>query len=187
MFTEIRMDNTDAVGSGTKGAYQKWANTVGDQSFTFENFLTYFKKSPQFTPIKENNESAAFSPFGGPLRVSYSNYIQPFTPFIRSALLKLGLKSIEGFNGGNLLGFALYSFTIDPAMETRSSSETSFLRAAVAEREHLVVYNHTNAERILFDRGRRATGVFVNTAGKEYTLTAGKEVIVAAGVVSQFP
>ncbi|KAL8636328.1 MAG: hypothetical protein Q9228_006266, partial [Teloschistes exilis] len=176
------MDDTNDTGSGTKGAYRKWANTVGDQSFTFENFLTYFKKSPQFTPIREINESAAFSPSGGPLHVSYSSYIQPFTPFIRSALLKLGLKSIEGFNGGNLLGFALYSFTIDPATETRSSSETSFLRAAVAEREHLVVYNHTNAERILFDRARRATGVFVNTAGKEYTLTARKEVIVAAGV-----
>ncbi|KAI4204975.1 MAG: hypothetical protein LQ350_000827 [Teloschistes chrysophthalmus] len=169
-------------GSGTKGAYQKWADTVGDQSFSFENFVTYFKKSPQFTPIKEINESAVFSRSGGPLHVSYSHYVQPFTPFIRSALLKLGLKSIEGFNSGNLLGFASYSFTIDPATETRSSSETSFLRTAVTEREHLVIYNHTNAERILFDRGRRATGVFVSTAGKEYTLTARKEVVVAAGV-----
>ncbi|KAL8632168.1 hypothetical protein Q9189_002078 [Teloschistes chrysophthalmus] len=44
--------------TGTKGAYQKWADTVGDQSFSFENFVTYFKKSPQFTPIKEINESA---------------------------------------------------------------------------------------------------------------------------------
>lgn len=183
---EPRTSDADGVSSGTKGAYQKWANIVGDQSFTFNNLLPYFKKSPQFTPTKEINESAAFSPSGGPLHVSYSHHTQPFTPFIRSALLKLGLKSIEGLNSGNLLGFALCSNTVDPAAETRSSSETSFLRAAVAEREHLVVYTHTNAQRILFTRGRRATGVLVDTAGKSYTLTARKEVIVAAGVVSRY-
>lgn len=177
---------------GTRGAYQRWADTVEDQSFTFDSLLPYFKKSPILTPSEPSealnngfayNETAVFSPSGGPLHVSYSHYLQPFTPFIRSAFSKLGLKSIGGFNSGDLFGFASFSTTIDPASETRSSSETSFLRAAVTGREHILVYNHTVAQRILFDANRTATGVLVDTAGETFTLTARKEIIVAAGVV----
>ena len=147
---------------------------VGDQSFTFDNLLPYFEKSPKFTPPNSSttpnappigNTSAFFSPNGGPLHVSYSNYLQPPTPYIQSALVKLGLKAIGGFAGGALLGFARASSTIDPATETRSSSETSFLQAAFAEHERVVVYNHTSAQRILFNAHQTAKGVLVNTGG----------------------
>ena len=177
---------------GTRDSYQRWADLVGDQSFTFDNLLPYFEKSPNFTPPNSStvpngpsigNTSEFFSPNGGPLHVSYSNYLQPVTPYIQSAMLKVGLKAIGGFAGGTLLGFARASATIDPATETRSSSETSFLRAAVAEHERVVVYNHTSAQRILFNAHRTATGVLVNKGGVNYTLRAKNEVIVAAGAV----
>lgn len=96
---------------------------------------------------------------------------------------KLGLRPIGNFNAGNLLGFAQFSATIDPATETRSSSETSFLQAAVNESEHVVVYNNIIAERILFNANSTATGVLVSTAAREYTLTARNEIIVADGVL----
>lgn len=183
--------NVLAYQRGTRGSYQRWANEVRDQSFTFDNFLPYFERSPAFTPPNSttilngssiSNKTALFSPNGGPLHVSYSHYRQPFTPFIQSALAKLGLKAIADFTSGTLLGFAPFAATIDPATETRSSSETSFLRAAVSERERVVVYNHTTAQRILFNANRTATRVLVNKAGANYTLRATSEVIVAAGV-----
>lgn len=59
------------------GALQNWADTVDDQSYTFDNFLPYYQKSPQFTPPsskRDANASAlynagAFSSTGGPLQV----------------------------------------------------------------------------------------------------------------------
>ena len=119
------------------------------------------------------------------MQVSLGRYIQPFTPFIQSAFTKLELKSIETFNGGALLGSALYTSTIDPRTVNRNSSETSFPRAAANQSEHVVVYNHANAPKILFSLNRRATGVQVARAGDTYDLTAKKEIIIAAGVVSR--
>ena len=164
---------------------------MGDSSFTFPNFLKYFQKSPTFTPPDYSKlqtsdhisyDAAAFSARGGPLRVSYSNYQQPFTPFIRSALQRIGLSSISGFNSGKLIGFANAASTIDPATATRSSSETAFLRAAIEQNEPLTVYVHSSAKKILFDNRRKATGVQVSSAGFTYTLSARREVIAAAGV-----
>lgn len=71
----------------TRGSLQQWADTIGDQSYNFDNFLPYYKKSVKFTPpgpTRAANASAeylaaAFSPTGGPLDVSYANYAQPFS------------------------------------------------------------------------------------------------------------
>ena len=38
------------------------------------------------------------------------------------------------------------------------------------------------AKKVLFDTNKKATGVIAGTEGKEYTLSATKEVIVTAGV-----
>ena len=176
---------------GTKGSYQKWADTVDDQSFTFENLLPFFKRSPNFTtpnlsklPLGDNisYDPTAFGS-GGPLHVSYCNYRQPLTPFMAKAMSLLGIKSIPGLNSGNLMGYARVTQTVDPDDETRSSSETSFLRVALAS-SSLQIYHNTVAKRILFDGNKKATGVMVVTAGDSYMLSASTEVIVAAGVVS---
>ncbi|KAL8733573.1 MAG: hypothetical protein Q9166_001981 [cf. Caloplaca sp. 2 TL-2023] len=183
--------NVLAYHRGTRESYQRWADTVQDQSFTFDRLLPYFRKSPIFTPSNDStnqygssvsNETEFFGATGGPLHVSYSHYRQPFTPFIQSAMEKLGLKRIGSFNSGALLGFAPLTSTIAPATETRSSSETSFLQAAVDQKQHVILYHHTNARRILFSPNKTATGVLVSTGSGSYTLTARKEVIIAAGV-----
>ena len=64
---------------------------------------------------------------------------------------------------------------------TRDSSETSFLRRGLTYPNYLV-YQTTVAKKILFDKNKKAIGVIADTEGKEYTLSATKEVIVTAGV-----
>lgn len=100
--------------------------------------------------------------------------------------MKLGLKNIAGLNSGSLLGFSEFTLSIDPQAGTRSSSETSFLQEAISS-STLQVYQQTLAKRILFDDNKTATGVRVVTAGTEYTLSAKKEVILAAGAVCPVP
>jgi choline dehydrogenase len=154
--------------------------------------LPFFQKSPAFTPPNYSKlppgdnvsyDPTAFDPTGGPLQVSYSNYRQPIIPFIENAFITLGVKSIPGLNSGNLIGYSRFTSTIDPKDETRSSSETSFLRNAIAT-SSLQIYHNTMAKRILFDKRKAATGVEVMTNGDSYVLSAKKEVILAAGVVS---
>ena len=181
--------------SGTKGSYQQWADQVGDQSYTFDELLPYFQKSPHFTPpdySKRGPGSAvqfaqeAFSPSGGPLQVSYTNFYQPFSTYVRQALQNLGLKCIAGFNSGSLLGFSEFSSTLDPRAATRSSSETSFLQDAI-DSSTLQIYQRTTAKKIIFDANKVATGVLIESAGAEYELSARQEVILSAGVVGSQP
>lgn len=177
---------------GSEGSYQRWADIVGDTSFTFVNLLKFFKRSIEFTAPNYAKRGAgstvhydpqAFSKTGGPLHVSYSNYWPPITTFIADAFVKLGLKPVDGFNSGNLLGFAEFTSTLEPEAETRSSSETSFLQEAI-KHSALQVYQQTLAERILFSAEKKAVGVSVSTAELPYVLSARREVILAAGVVS---
>ncbi|KAL8671560.1 MAG: hypothetical protein Q9168_003945 [Polycauliona sp. 1 TL-2023] len=163
---------------GTRGSYQQWADRVGDQSYTFERLLAYFSKSPHFTPpdyAKRGPGSSlvyepnAFSSTGGPLQVSYSNFYQPFSSFVKLGLQKLGLTSIAGLNSGSLLGFSEFTLTVDPTTGIRSSSETSFLQAAI-DGSTLQVYHRTVAKKIVFDDAKKAKSVLVETAGVKYEL-----------------
>ena len=181
----------------TVGSMQRWADQVGDQSYTFENLLPFYKKSCRYTPpdqtLYHNSSntqvSSAFSADGGPLQVSFSNAVDAFGTWARRALIALGMKQIDGLNSGELLGSAAATFTIDPRNAHRSSSESSFLRDSISSGSGLVVYKNALAQKILFGSSKVAKGVKVSTAGTfgtaaiNYTLNARKEVIVSAGAL----
>ena len=186
--------NYMAYHRGTVETYDRWADLIGDLSYTWKNLLQFFEKSAHFTPpqpAKIGSSNAAllqfdphsFSSSGGPLHVSYPGYFQPQSPYFYKALQALGLAPIAGLNSGKLLGFGGATITVDPTDATRSSSQTSFLAEALnSRRTNLQVYHTTLATKILFDSNRTATGVSVTTAGTAYTLFARNEVILSAGV-----
>jgi choline dehydrogenase len=90
------------------------------------------------------------------------------------------ITQIPGLSGGKLIGWAEVSNSIDPKSQTRSSSETSYLKLAF-DTTPLTVYQQTLAERILFN-GTRARAVDVKAFGQHFTLSARQEIIVSAGV-----
>lgn len=168
------------------GSMQRWADMVGDQSYTFENMLPYYKKSVDFTPpntgLRDPNATTqynadAFDPAGGPLRVSYANYAQPFSSYLQPAFEEMGLAEANDFNSGTLLGSQYCSSTINPDNENRDSSQTSFLSVAES-RPNLKVYHSTKASKVLFDGSKVATGVLLDSG---LMLSANKEVILSAG------
>ncbi|KAK3985130.1 putative GMC oxidoreductase [Cladorrhinum sp. PSN332] len=178
---------------GSKQSYQKWADAVGDDSYTFDNLFPHFKRSVTFTLPREtrfDNASAEFNinafstTDGGPLQVSYANYAQAFSTWMEPALNEIGVPQTQDFNSGSLLGAQYCSSTIRPESQTRDSSQTSFLREARGRR-NLKVYTLTLAKRINFDRSKRATGVLVETKpfgiSFQFTLNARREVILSAG------
>lgn len=82
-------------------------------------------------------------------------------------------------------GYGTWTSTIDPGIGLRSSAESSFLQTAFA-RDHLTVYVNTMVQNILFNANKTAIGVNVTSSSNPnsalyYTLSARKEVLVAAG------
>ncbi|QDS73883.1 hypothetical protein FKW77_007045 [Venturia effusa] len=172
----------------TKESMDEWADLVGDQSYTWDNFLPWYKKSVKFTPPKSTRaanasaefNAAAFDSNGGPLAVSYANYAGPFSSWMEGSFEEIGINKIQDFNSGELMGSQYCSSTINPSQQRRDSSQTSFLDFA-GSRKNLKVYVSTLAKKILFNSNKKATGVVVSTAGIQYTIAARKEVIVSAG------
>ena len=76
----------------TRGSLDKWADEVGDDSYSFDSFLPYYKKSVKFTPpgsrraanASAEYNAAAFDANAGPLEISYPNYAQPFSSRLHS-------------------------------------------------------------------------------------------------------
>lgn len=166
-----------------------WADQVGDQAYTWSNFLPYFEKSLNFTPPDASKRAVNATPDydattlgqgNGPLSVTFPNYAQAYSSWVQKGLQEIGVQPRKGFTSGQLLGSAYSVATIESTLQTRESSESAFLQPALTN-QNLTVYTQTLATKIIFDLNKVATGVQVDTAGKVYTLSASKEVIVSAG------
>ncbi|MCJ1436763.1 hypothetical protein MMC27_006145 [Xylographa pallens] len=189
--------NAMAYHRGTVGAYQRWADLAGDQSYTFKSLLPYFQKSCQLTPPNNAKrrtpnstikyDPSAFSTTGGPLQVSWSNWVDPALTWFQLAFTSIGLPiSDVNFNSGILSGFSAWiTSTISPTQAERSSSQSSFLKQAILNTS-LIVYTQAQANKILFNSTGAskpvASGVLVTTQNVNYIISAKKEVILSAGV-----
>ncbi|KAF3005607.1 hypothetical protein E8E13_002211 [Curvularia kusanoi] len=181
---------------GTTASYQKWADTVDDQSYTLDNLTPYFKRSVTFTPprgrsldnVTANYNSADFSSSGGPVQVGYGQWLTVGGTWLQKAFETLGLKETSGFNSGNLLGYHFSQSTIRASDQTRSSS-AAYIHAVQGDTEtskNLKVFTQTQAKRVMFDTssGRpKATGVEVTAllGLSDYNIMARREVIISAG------
>ncbi|GAB1317987.1 Glucose-methanol-choline oxidoreductase N-terminal domain-containing protein [Madurella fahalii] len=185
--------NTLAYLRGTKGSHELWSEIVDDDTYRWENFLPYFKKSCTLSPPdwqKRNTPNATFaydkSAFekksGGPIHISWANFVDPSATWLARALQTLGVHlSPLGLNSGSTSGFGAWTTTMINPISAERSSSTEYLKAAI-ENTEIMVYHHTQALMINFDSSRKATSVRVSTLGLEYTLAATKEIILSAGV-----
>lgn len=172
---------------GTAQSYDKWADAVGDSSYSWEKFELYFKKSVAFRPPSSSRapnataeyNPAAFEAARGPLQVGYPNNAQPFASWLQPSLNEIGIPTTQDFNSGKLMGCQYPSATINRDMK-RETSETSFLKIA-AGRPNLNVIQLALAKQVLFDGNKRATGVVYQIGLLGFTATATREVIVSAG------
>ncbi|KAK7736010.1 hypothetical protein SLS63_003528 [Diaporthe eres] len=190
--------NTLAYVRASRGAHDRWAEEVGDESYRWDSVLPFFKAGCQLTPPDLEKRNAAnatpswdadafagdngTAPAQRPLRVSFGNWVDPTTSWLALGLQGIGMSPApKGLNSGSINGLGGWtSSTIDPRDATRSSSQTSYLQMA-EQGTGVTVYSLTQATKILFS-ARKATGVAVETQGSAYTLSARKEVILSGGV-----
>ncbi|KAI0905319.1 putative choline dehydrogenase [Ustulina deusta] len=170
-----------------KGAFDQWADVVGDKSYEYESVREFYLKSMNFSPAKDTrfanatpiyDESDAAT--GGPLDVTYAAYSQSWATWVQKAMNAVGIPKREAFLDGSLMGCSWMTLTIDPVSGHRESSATAFLQP-VLSRKNLAVFDLTLAKRVVFNKNKAATGVEVEANGATFTLRANKEVILAAG------
>ncbi|KAK5628283.1 hypothetical protein RRF57_003998 [Xylaria bambusicola] len=171
----------------TKGAFDQWADAVGDNSYKYESVREFYLKSMNFSPAKDTRFANATPIFdesdirtNGPLDVTYAAYSQSWATWVQKAMTAVGIPQTEAFLDGSLNGHTWMTLTIDPVSGHRESSATAFLRPALS-RKNLSVFDLTLAKRIIFNKKNVATGVEVAANGVTFTLQAKKEVIIAAG------
>ncbi|GMG01726.1 unnamed protein product [Aspergillus oryzae] len=175
----------------TIGSMKLWADLVDDESYLFDNVFPLFKKTINFTAPNEELRPAnatvsyredAYEKHGQPVDVTYPHAASPFSSWFQLGLESVGVEVTSEFNSGSLLGSFYCPFTLRPADQIRSSSESAFFRSPYSSRylETLTLYKNTMGKKILFDQ-KRATGVEVATAGSKYILSATHEVIISSG------
>jgi choline dehydrogenase len=140
------------------------------------------RATPNATFVYDPTALSATPRGGGSLDVSWANWVDPTQTWLAKALQSIGLSlSNIGLNSGVLCGGAWSTTTISPERAVRSSSETSYLRKAIAQTE-ITVYVHTQARKTVFNGNKEAVGVSVDTQGLSYPLSAREEVILSAGL-----
>ncbi|VUC24803.1 unnamed protein product [Clonostachys rosea] len=173
----------------TKGAYQQWADKVGDQAFTWDNMLEFNKRTVNFSDNAHRRpqnatplyDPSVFSEEGGPLHLTFPSYVFPVSWEAIDAFEAVGFKQIPSFTAGVLQGWGWWQFSINPNTGLRDSSESSFLQQSLG-RPGLTTYINSMVRKILFS-GTKAVGVTVDNFGHQpFNLTARKEVIVAGGL-----
>lgn len=172
----------------SRGALDRWAAEVGDDSWKYDHAVKYYQKAMNFEPptpgARFANATPAYNPdlvaTGGPLAVTYSNYAFSWTTWVAVAMKGIGIPNTDSFINGALNGSAYNQNTINHKTGDRASADRAYLRPYL-HRSNLFVFDNTLAEKIMFN-GVKATGVKIRSANQNKTLTARREVIVSGGV-----
>lgn len=140
--------------------------------------LPYFLKS-------EDNRNpylarTAYHTTGGYLTVQESPWRSPLSIAFLQAGQELGYANRD-VNGAYQTGFMLNQATIRRG--SRCSTAKAFLRP-VKNRENLHIAMKTHALRVVFNEGKRATGVEVLRHGSHRLIRARREIVLSAGAIN---
>jgi choline dehydrogenase len=178
-----------------RGALEAWANAVGDDTYKFDSFLPYFRKSFNFkapnTQTRLANATTLYNTNdflgdgqGGPIQVTYPKWTPVWSTWAAKGLQAIGLGISNAFNAGVLSGYHYAQTTINAADQTRSTS-ANFILEASNEKLPLTLYMLARANKVLFDGNKKSTGVQVTGVDLlTYIVSAKKEVILSAGALA---
>ncbi|KAJ7314755.1 aryl-alcohol oxidase [Mycena albidolilacea] len=178
---------------GSQEEFDRWASFTGDDGWSWDSLLPYFKKIERFVaPQDHHNTTGQFDPtthgFNGVTGVSLMGFPSPISDRVIAAT-----SQIEGYpfnldmNNGNPIGIGWAQATILDG--ERSSSATSYLAPQYLARPNLYVLLNARVTRVLESpAGAVSTVEFIQDTngkptGNKFTLTAQKEVILSAGAV----
>ena len=166
--------NAMAYVRGHRGDYDRWA-AAGLTTWSYANVLPYFRRQESW-----ERGASAYRGGDGPLTTRATRYRDPLVDAYLAAAEATGHPMTEDYNGAQQEGFGRSQQTIRAGR--RCSAAVAYLRPALA-RPNLEIVVNALAERVLIEAGR-AAGVEYLIGGERHTARAGREVILAGGVIN---
>ena len=163
--------------------FDRW-EAAGAKGWAFKDVLPYFKRMESAhlngTDGLPGNGAEGWRGNDGPLHVTRGPMTNPLYRAFTDAGLEAGYTFTADYNGAKQEGFGPMEMTVWKGR--RWSAANAYLRPAL-KRPNVSLRTGTRAERIVF-QGRRAVGVATSRWGHVETLTARKEVILAASAIN---
>ncbi|PZO77446.1 MAG: dehydrogenase [Mesorhizobium amorphae] len=166
--------NAMAYVRGNRGDYDRWA-AAGLSDWSYEKVLPYFRKQESW-----EGGASRYRGGNGPVRTQFCRYKDELIDAFAQASRDAGYPQTDDYNGETQEGFGRLQMTI--ANGRRASTATAYLRPAL-KRPNLTVLTEAAATGITFE-GKRASGVAFTHRGEQRTVRAGREVLLAGGVIN---
>jgi choline dehydrogenase/4-pyridoxate dehydrogenase len=166
--------NAMAYVRGHRGDYDRWAAS-GLREWSYAHALPYFRRQESW-----QGGANAYRGGDGPLATRPNGYQDPLFDAFLEAAAAAGHPTTDDYNGAEQQGFGRMQCTIRDGR--RCSNAAAYLRPALP-RPNLTVQTGALVTRVLVEGGR-ATGVEVRRDGAPQTIRAGREVLLAGGVIN---
>jgi choline dehydrogenase len=158
---------------GQKRDYDGWA-AAGNPGWSWRNVLPWFIKSEDY-----HGGADDFHGTGGEWRVERQRLSWPILEAFREAAAQAGIPKVNDFNRGDNFGCGY--FEVNQKRGVRWNASKAFLRPVLA-RPNLALVSGAHVTRLVF-RGSRCTGVSYFRDGRETTVEARLETVLAAGSI----
>ena len=159
---------------GHRSDFDRWASS-GLAQWSYAHALPYFRRQETW----EGGDSE-YRGGSGPITVQKNRYRDPITAAYAQAGQALGYPFNDDYNGRDQEGFAVHQVTIGNGR--RCSAAVAYLRPAL-KRGNVAVRVRAHVTRILFEQDK-AVGVEYRIRGKTMQAYAGREVLLAGGVIN---
>ncbi|OCK80451.1 GMC oxidoreductase [Lepidopterella palustris CBS 459.81] len=178
---------------GNREDYDAWEE-LGNQGWGWDSLLPFFKRTESFVEPSADHQAqyrsyftAEFHGTNGPVKTVYSKEYSVPHQFWHATLENLGVETNKSHFSGSNLGAWTTLTSVDPDTRTRCYSATAYYLPN-SSRSNLVVLTEALAiEIVLEQEGSQnkwvAKGVKFTSAGKSFTASVSREVIVSAGSV----
>ncbi|MCM2253847.1 MAG: GMC family oxidoreductase N-terminal domain-containing protein [Ramlibacter sp.] len=160
--------------------YDGWARLTGDNAWTWEQCLPFFKKHEDHYKGADAEHGA-----GGEWRVERQRLRWDILDAFAQAAQQWGMPASEDFNRGDNEGVGY--FLVNQKNGWRWNTAKAFLRPVCYGRPNFEMWTSAHVDRLLIERqgdgSQRCKGVQVWTGKEMVTVTATAEVILSAGSI----
>jgi choline dehydrogenase len=163
---------------GQAGDYDRWAASCGDPSWRWDEVLPLFRRSEDHWLGASDIHGG-----GGEWRVERQRLSWDILDAFRDAAGQTGIPPVADFNGGDNFGCAY--FEVNQRRGIRLNTAKAFLRPA-SQRPNLTIMTGCHVERLLIEKsedGNLCRGVQFTGGGRQFTATARRETLLAAGAI----
>ena len=159
---------------GHPSDFDRW-HEAGCTGWSFEDVLPYFKRSERHVTMGDPYHGSA-----GELPVGPTGTLSVLEAAFVEACEAAGMRKTQDFNSPPFAGAGFHDFTMYQGR--RQSTSKTFLKPALG-RKNLDITTRAHVEKIIFEN-KRAVGVQYRRSNDRFTVSAKKEIILAAGVVN---